>query len=60
VLSFEKKEVKKMASKNISIDDTVLAEIEAWASQPTENRTLSNAIETLCRRALAEIKKKGE
>jgi len=49
-----------MASKNISIDDTVLAEIEAWASQPTENRTLSNAIETLCRRALAEIKKKGE
>lgn len=48
-----------MATKSITIDDAVLAEIEAWAKLPTENRTISNAVETLCRRALAEIKKGG-
>lgn len=41
---------------NISMDDQILAEIREWADLPTENRTLSNAVETLCRRALMAIK----
>mgnify|MGYP001579769536 CR=1 FL=1 len=41
---------------NISMDDEVLAQIRAWADSPNENRTLSNAVETLCRRALMALK----
>jgi Arc/MetJ family transcription regulator len=46
-----------MANKSITIDDAILAKVMAWADRPTENRTLSNAIESLCRRALAEIER---
>jgi hypothetical protein len=48
-----------MAYKTITLDDSVLDEIEAWAALPDQNRTLSNAVETLCRLALAGIKQKG-
>ena len=45
-----------MAYKTVTLDDDLLKEIEAWASRPDQNRTLSNAVETLCRMALMQIK----
>lgn len=47
-----------MASKNINIsmEESMLLEIETWAKSPEENRTLSNAVQTLCRRSLEAMK----
>lgn len=46
-----------MAYKTVTLDDELLKEIEAWAKQPDQNRTLSNAVETLCKIALQSLKK---
>jgi hypothetical protein len=46
-----------MAYKTVTLDDALLAEIEAWAARPDQNRSLSNAVETLCKMALASMKK---
>lgn len=46
-----------MAYKTVTLDDDLLKEIEAWANRPDQNRTLSNAVETLCKIALESMKK---
>lgn len=46
-----------MAYKTITLPDDLLAEIEEWAARPDQNRSLSNAVETLCKMALMELKK---
>lgn len=48
-----------MANKSITIDDAILSEIEAFAALPTEGRTLSNAVEALCRLGLERMKELG-
>ena len=45
-----------MAYKSITLDDDLLKEIEEWAARPDQNRSLSNAVETLCKMALQKIK----
>lgn len=48
-----------MAYKTITIRDDLLAKVEAWANSPTENRSLSMAIEALIELGLDELKRLG-
>ena len=49
-----------MAYKTITMDEKLVAEIEAWAARPDQNRSFSNAVETLCLIALESMNSEGK